>query len=355
MGEIYDVSVIVPFYNGDVDLLKKCIDSIYNNAHISFEVIIVNDGSDYYYKSLLDSLVEGRKDIRIIHKKNGGVSLARNTGVNEARGGYIAFVDADDIVLNQFVDEAFSIAKRTHSDLVIGKIYRGKLLSNDIKSSNHIVSNIHKTVLTNHMISYKKLCHFRDGTYIGRGPWARLIRTDLAKQYPFDETIQIGEDCLWNIQLIKSARKVTLVNKTWYFYREVSSSTSNMLDIYAYKKYSVFLKNIMQVIDLSNCDLYRRFVELYIEDLKNIHKKGLYISKLCRGSIAKKEQIKVRQEVYENMLFDEIYKSSFFKKLVFLDKVQLMLFKDKKLFAFFDVFRDARKLKEIIKCYLRVS
>ena len=92
------VSIIIPVFNTKYEDLLKCLDSILAQTFPNFEVVIIDDGSEDYYGNRLDELVQLDSRISVFHKKNEGVSVARNFGVNKAIGQYILFVDGDDIL-----------------------------------------------------------------------------------------------------------------------------------------------------------------------------------------------------------------------------------------------------------------
>ena len=92
------VSIIIPVFNTKYEDLLKCLDSILAQTFPNFEVVIIDDGSEDYYGNRLDELVQLDSRISVFHKKNEGVSAARNFGVNKATGQYILFVDGDDIL-----------------------------------------------------------------------------------------------------------------------------------------------------------------------------------------------------------------------------------------------------------------
>ena len=89
------ISVIIPVYNAK-ERLKICIDSIINQSYSNFEILIVDDGSTDGSDILCDELAKADKRIKVFHKENGGVSTARNMGIDNAEGKYLVFVDADD-------------------------------------------------------------------------------------------------------------------------------------------------------------------------------------------------------------------------------------------------------------------
>lgn len=100
------VSIIIPVFNTKYEDLLKCLDSILAQTFPNFEVVIIDDGSEDYYGNRLDELVQLDSRISVFHKKNEGVSVARNFGVNKATGQYILFVDGDDILTPWLLESA---------------------------------------------------------------------------------------------------------------------------------------------------------------------------------------------------------------------------------------------------------
>lgn len=96
------ISVIVPIYNTDL-FLERCVDSILNQTYENLEIILVNDGSTDRSGKICDNYINKDARVKVIHKKNGGASTARNTGLQAANGVYIGFVDSDDYIsLNMY-------------------------------------------------------------------------------------------------------------------------------------------------------------------------------------------------------------------------------------------------------------
>lgn len=104
------VSIIVPVYNTG-KYLYKCLDSILNQTLQEIELILVDDGSDDNSGAICDFYSERDKRVRVIHKKNEGVSIARNVGMQAAKGEYIGFVDSDDWIEKEMYQEMYYYAK----------------------------------------------------------------------------------------------------------------------------------------------------------------------------------------------------------------------------------------------------
>lgn len=104
------VSIIVPIY-GVEEYLSKCIDSIINQTYKNLEIILVDDGSPDKCPDICDAFEKKDERIKVIHKKNGGLSDARNAGIDTAHGDYIVFVDSDDWIENTMVEHLLFACK----------------------------------------------------------------------------------------------------------------------------------------------------------------------------------------------------------------------------------------------------
>lgn len=116
------ISVIVPVYNTE-KYLTECVESIISQTYRNLEIILVDDGSPDLSGSICDSFAEKDSRIIVIHQKNVGLSAARNRGLDECHGEYVAFVDSDDLIQNDSIENLIKIQSETDADLVIGGYY----------------------------------------------------------------------------------------------------------------------------------------------------------------------------------------------------------------------------------------
>ena len=105
------ISVVLPIYNVE-KYLEKCMESIFNQTYKNLEILLVDDGSLDGCPALCDAYAKKDKRVRVVHKKNGGISDARNAGVAESSGQYIAFVDPDDYVESDYIEYLYSLIKK---------------------------------------------------------------------------------------------------------------------------------------------------------------------------------------------------------------------------------------------------
>ena len=117
------VSIVVPIYNVE-KYLEQCIDSIINQTLKDIEIILVDDGSPDNCPQICDDYAKKDSRIKVVHKKNGGLSSARNAGIEVATGDYIGFVDSDDYIELDMYEKMYSIAIENNVDFVMSDYYR---------------------------------------------------------------------------------------------------------------------------------------------------------------------------------------------------------------------------------------
>ncbi len=115
------ISVIVPMWNVE-EYVPRCVKSLVGQTLKNIEIILVDDGSPDNSGKLADEYAANDKRIKVIHKKNGGVAAARNSGLDIATGEYIGFCDPDDYVDSDFFENLYQIAKNTDADITKGRV-----------------------------------------------------------------------------------------------------------------------------------------------------------------------------------------------------------------------------------------
>lgn len=135
------ISVIIPVYKVE-EYLGRCVNSILEQLYNNLEIILVDDGSPDNCGRICDEYAKKDDRVKVIHKKNGGLSDARNVGINEATGKYLVFVDSDDYVTNDYISYLYNIMKGSDSDIGICKV---KVVNDgNEKSVNNKKSDIKK-------------------------------------------------------------------------------------------------------------------------------------------------------------------------------------------------------------------
>lgn len=133
------ISVIIPVYNVE-KYLNACVDSVINSDYENLEIILVDDGGTDNCPKMCDDLAKKDKRITVIHKENGGLSSARNAGLDIAKGKYVTFVDSDDIITNNMISTMYSIAEKDNCDIVkTGMVVTGNADVKAVELSTHCV------------------------------------------------------------------------------------------------------------------------------------------------------------------------------------------------------------------------
>ena len=209
------ISVIVPVYKAE-DFLEECVRSILAQTCSDFELILVEDGSPDRCGEICDRLAEEDNRIVVIHKKNEGVSIARNTGIAHARGAYLAFVDSDDTIDEGFLEAA--ITGIQDCDLYISGLYMETWGNNKIVNTVRYGNSETKiypvrSLLEKRDIDYPQICIC--------GPCCKLYRKEIVDAYDvrFPEEISSGEDTCFVLDVLAHCDKVYFSEDCFYHYR----------------------------------------------------------------------------------------------------------------------------------------
>ena len=204
------ISIIVPIYNAEKTLVR-CIESILAQEFSNFELIIIDDGSTDASGAICDEYAKKDFRIRVIHKQNGGVSSARNQGIDNAKGEWITFCDADDYVypcwLTNFIDNS------QDADLVVQGIIADGNLYDFSKKGDRIIGI---DFIGDSIVCIEKL--FEKG--ILGYPWNKLFRRYIIAQnnLHFDSSIHLKEDEIFVLQYLKYCRVIQSTSKAGYYY-----------------------------------------------------------------------------------------------------------------------------------------
>ncbi|BDZ82322.1 hypothetical protein Lac2_04560 [Claveliimonas bilis] len=331
------VSIIIPCYNVDEILIHRCLASIASQTYLDYEVIIVDDGSSLKYREAIDKIEAEDKDILVFHQDNKGVSAARNYGLEKSRGEYIIYVDADDYLTPCFLEEAINAAERNTADLVIGMNKTTYTVEfNEVSTEgngeirvyeNNEIKDINQWMLG-------RVWYQDDGLYMGQGPWNRLVKKELALRTPFNETLPVGEDIVWNLKLLKATKKVCVVNRAWYMYYMNPGSSSRKYRENAIKESYDSLHEMKYYLDLNDDDQYLSYCLRCWSDLKRIYRCYLFRNK--------KYKKKETRYLYKNEPWSVLSTKRFEKLCGFKRKYMCTLYRSRLLFSYY-------RFKEILK------
>lgn len=201
-----ELSIIIPVFNGE-KYIKNCLDSILTDISDNQEVIVVNDGSTDNTQQILLDYKKKHGNISIYNNENHGVSYSRNYGIDVAKGEYIMFVDADDI-LSLGWNKKVNLAIKEKKDFIFFNMHED-------------LNNISKIELISYMFDKKK------NIYLST-PWSKLFKLKIIKdnRIKFEKKLINGEDFIFNLQYFKCMNTFKVIKDNVYIYR---LSTSNSL------------------------------------------------------------------------------------------------------------------------------
>lgn len=208
------ISVIVPIYKVE-DYLHRCVESIMNQTYRKLEIILVDDGSPDNCPALCDKYAKKDSRVKVIHKKNGGLSDARNAGMEVATGEYISFIDSDDYIAADFFEILYNTMQSENSDIAecsVVKFYEDNHFDK-YSDDNKITSYSNQDALSG-LISENP---FKQHV------WNKLYKADLVLDIPY-AVGKLNEDEFWTYQIFGRAEKITRINKTMYYYFQRESS-----------------------------------------------------------------------------------------------------------------------------------
>lgn len=248
------ITVIVPVYNSE-KYLRQCVDSILNQTYTHLEVILVDDGSPDRCGELCDQYAAKESRVKVVHKQNGGVSSARNAGLDIATGEYIAFVDSDDYLDSSLYEKAISVIHTYHPDIIDFGINFVDQEGNLLRKWHHTQTK--ETLFDRSHISENiipELVHVKSqaNSNIAVWVWNKLFRTNIINQFDirFDSNLKLWEDGIFTIEVLKYANSLISLCGEYYNYRGTQDSLSQHHDekifSYAeiiYERYRSWFKN----------------------------------------------------------------------------------------------------------------
>ena len=226
------IDIIIPVYNTPLSDLERCFNSILDSTYKDYKVYIIDDGSNEETKNYLDNFVNNNEKFIVKHIINGGVSNARNIGIDISNSKYLTFVDADDTITNTFLEESLNLIESNNLDLLIGGY-------NEIKDNKIIRTRLSEPGL--HIYENDKIINFMEkllsgktndsNKEIGDCPtgriYTRLYKRDCIKDLRFNTSIHMSEDTLFMIDYTNQIKRIGIVDKVWYNYYINDYSISN--------------------------------------------------------------------------------------------------------------------------------
>lgn len=296
------ISVIVPVYNVE-KYLPRCLDSIIQQSYKNLEIILVDDGSTDNSGVICDEYAKRDARIRVIHKENGGVSSARNTGLDVCTSGgdCIAFVDSDDWLELDVFD--FAAENIGNNDILVFDYF---LVDEDSKKVIHQFSHAGELKAEEYLIEMSK---FNVPSFL----WNKIFRQKLFEniRFPLDKCY---EDQAVMHLLVAKADKISYQRKPLYNYYQNEKSISHSVNEKTYKDF--LYVNILR----------GRFLKKYYPDIYQYHLSYIYsaLAKMC-WIYFDNEKYRIRYEVLKKIVINRLWKNMFNMKIHYTTKIKMLL------------------------------
>lgn len=241
------ISIIIPVYKVE-KYLDKCVESVVNQTYKNLEIILVDDGSPDGCPAMCDEWAKKDKRIKVIHKENGGVSLARNAGIDIASGDYLAFIDSDDYIDVTMYEKLIKSAGENNSDITFCRYVEtdgdGNLKRvNEINLPKCNSSNIASFFTNKNAWIEGEVC-YTDAIF--GNTWRLLYKKSFVGESRF-QSLTFAEDFLFNLNLFKKKPKISIVDEYLYYYYQREGS---VVHTFNERKYNSKLEVIKQAVEL---------------------------------------------------------------------------------------------------------
>jgi len=202
------ISVIIPIYKVE-NYLRRCVDSVLSQTYSNIEIILIDDGSPDRCGEICDEYAKKDGRIKVIHKENGGLSDARNAGIEIAQGKYITFLDSDDWIHPKYLERLYNLLKATAADISVCNFTRTSREDVQKEESNPVIN-----VFTN----LEALEHLTDELYVQMVvAWGKLYKRKLFDGIRFPVG-KIHEDEFTTYKLLYKAKRVVVTSEQLLYY-----------------------------------------------------------------------------------------------------------------------------------------
>ena len=269
------ISIIIPVYKVE-KYLEKCIQSVINQTYENLQIILVDDGSPDNCGKICDEYAKKDHRIEVIHKSNGGLSDARNKGLEIAKGEYIGFVDSDDYIEADMYEVLYNLLKQYNADVSICNFYtvsQGKI---SIKNADNGINDYNRIEILKEILLDRNIQSYA---------WNKLYKKELFDEikYPIGKKY---EDIGTTFYLLEKCNKVVVTGKSEYYYinrqdsivNNVTESTITDYIELIMQRYDYIEENIRELSSY-NKDYLKRILKTAEKDIKSLNEVGDYTKK----------------------------------------------------------------------------
>lgn len=211
-----NISIVVPVYNVE-DYLEECLNSILNQTHKDFELILVNDGSVDKSGEICDEYKKKYDNIKVVHQKNQGQSVARNNGVKLSEADWIMFVDSDDVIHPNLLEYLYRAVTESDCGMAVSERVSADKIPDGFYDKYNFSYEVDE-------VTFDKLEEYCDSKFYYWAPFPSIIKRDIVASIPFPGG-RIYEDNAVGCQLVYHAKKIAKVPYVMYFYRNNPQGT----------------------------------------------------------------------------------------------------------------------------------
>ena len=269
------ISIIIPVYKVE-KYLEKCIQSVINQTYENLQIILVDDGSPDNCGKICNEYAKKDHRIEVIHKSNGGLSDARNKGLEIAKGEYIGFVDSDDYIEADMYEVLYNLLKQYNADVSICNFYtvsQGKI---SIKNADNGINEYNRIEILKEILLDRNIQSYA---------WNKLYKKELFDEikYPIGKKY---EDIGTTFYLLEKCNKVVVTGKSEYYYinrqdsivNNVTESTITDYIELIMQRYDYIEENIRELSSY-NKDYLKRILKTAEKDIKSLNEVGDYTKK----------------------------------------------------------------------------
>ncbi len=292
------ISVIVAVYNIE-KYLEECLTSLQNQTYSNYEILVVNDGSTDNSEKIIKSFLKNKK-FKYLKKENGGLSSARNFGLEHATGKYIAFIDGDDYIEATYLEKLYNTLSDEYVDISIcafERNYSNKTNYNSVRAGDVM-------------------------TFRYPAAWNKLYKKSLIDKYKLRFPVSLWYEDLSFTTKALLVGNFSITNDYLYHYRQNDSSITHTYDDRIFQIYPI-------VEDVVKFAKKEKLYEKFFTELEFMHIYHILVGTIYRISFHKKFSIKNIKEIYDYVFlkYPKWYKNEYIKDLPFYFKVYLKALK----------------------------
>ncbi len=289
MREKSKISVIVPIYNVE-KYLDKCIQSIINQTYTNLEIILVDDGSPDNCGEICEQYAKNDSRIKVIHKENGGLADARNFGIDQMTGDYVAFVDSDDYIHPQMYERMMDVMEQKNADIVISSwkyVHEDKDEVIQKLSANQEISIFEKNTIQNLYFDNS------DKRVTFTVAWNKLYKKEIFDTLRFPKG-KVHEDEFVTFKTLYNANKVAYIDEELYYYLVRSVSIMGSFNLKRFDIFDAYCEKLRFFEEKKEYELIKKVMSLAMhmlvqynewmnENDSEAKQKLLYYYKLLKG------------------------------------------------------------------------